>query len=76
MIERFEKIDYLISKKCTGTPTQFANKLDISESTLFEFLNIFKENGAPILYNKFKETYFYEEEGNLKIFFIKKYTPI
>lgn len=58
MIERFEKIDYLIAKKGTGNPTAFAHKLDISESTLFEYLNILKDKGVPILYNKYKETYF------------------
>ena len=76
MIERFERIDYLISRKGTGTPSTFARKLDISESTLYEYLNELKDKGAPILYNKFKETYFYYEEGRFKIIFEKNSTPV
>lgn len=76
VIERFEKIDYLIAKKGTGNPATFANKLNISESTLYEYLNELKEKGAPILYNKYKETYFYYEEGRFKIIFEKNPTPI
>ena len=76
IIERFEKIDYLITKKSTGSPSEFAKKLDIGESTLYEYLNELKVKGAPILYNKYKETYFYEEEGKFKIIFEKKSTPI
>ena len=76
VIERFEKIDYLIAKKSTGSPSEFAKKLDISESTLYEYLNELKVKGAPILYNKYKATYFYEEEGKFKIILEKKSTPI
>ncbi len=76
MIERFLKIDYLISKKVTGKPSEFAKKLDISESTLYQYLNELKDKGAPIIYNKNKTTYFYEEEGNFKINFEKKSTLI
>jgi predicted DNA-binding transcriptional regulator YafY len=75
IIIRLEQIDCLIYKKSTGNPKVFASKLGISESTLYEYLNELKELGAPILYNKFKETYFYYEEGNLKIKFEKKSTP-
>jgi len=35
-IERFKRIDELIALKATGNPEQFAFKLDVSESTLYE----------------------------------------
>lgn len=76
IIERFEKIDYLIAKKGTGNPLTFAKRVGISESTLYEYLNELKEMGAPILYNKYKETYFYYENGRFKIIFEKESTPI
>ncbi len=76
VIERFEKIDYLISRKATGNPSTFAKRLDISESTLYEYLSELKEKGAPIYYDKYRETYFYNEEGRFKIFFEKSSTPI
>lgn len=74
-IERFERIDYLIARKATGNPSAFAKKMDISESTLYEYLSELKEKGAPIQYNKYKKTYFYSEEGRFKIFFEKTSTP-
>lgn len=76
VIERFEKIDYLIARKGTGNPSAFAKRLDISKSTLYEYLSELKEKGAPIHYDKYRETYFYNEEGRFKIFFEKSSTPI
>ena len=76
MIERFERINNLISKKGTKKPSVFAQKLNISVSTLYETLKVLKEKGAPIFYDRFKETYYYSEEGKFKIHFEKKYTSI
>lgn len=68
-LERFKRIDYLISIKGTGTPTQLAEKLDISESMLYEYLNVLREQGAPISYDKNKQTYYYDINGRFKIIF-------
>jgi predicted DNA-binding transcriptional regulator YafY len=73
--EKFKRIDWLISKKAFGSPAEFSEKLEISESTLFEYLAVMKEFGAPIVYNKNRQTYFYVVEGSCKICFEKKETP-
>jgi predicted DNA-binding transcriptional regulator YafY len=52
-------MNYLIRSKRTGTPIQFAEKLEISESTLYQHLNDLRELGAPIAYDKFRQTYYY-----------------
>ena len=70
-LERFHRIDFFISKKATGNPAQFAKKIDISESMLYEYLSILKEKGAPIQYDKERETYYYKIDGQFKIFFEK-----
>jgi DNA-binding IclR family transcriptional regulator len=69
-INRFRRIDDLISRKATGTPAELASKLDIAESTLYEFLNVMKDMGAPIYYNKDRRSYCYEQEGRFTIGFV------
>ena len=73
---RFERMDDLIARKCTGTPLAFANKLNISESTMYEYINILKERGAPIDYEEDRQTYFYKEEGKFNFLFKKLDTPV
>ena len=68
-IQRFKQIDYLITTKATGTPAQFAQKLDISESTLYEFLKVLKELDAPIEFDSNRNTYYYSSSGRMIIRF-------
>jgi predicted DNA-binding transcriptional regulator YafY len=70
-IERFKRIDQIIGNKSSGTPANLAARLDISESTLYEFIAVMKELGAPIQYDKFQQRYYYEEDGHFNISFIK-----
>ncbi len=71
-IERFKKIDYLISIRGTGTPAQFATKLEISESMLYEYLKVLRDQGAPIAYDNDRQTYYYEKKGGFKFSFEEK----
>ena len=59
-IERIERMHILIKYKRTGSPKQFANKLNLSQSMLYIIINELKEMGAPIVYSKFRESYEYE----------------
>ncbi len=67
-----EEIDSFIKHKSTGEPKKFASKIGISVATLYRYLNFMKENGAPVKYNYFRKTYYYLEEGSLKIHFMTK----
>lgn len=71
-IENIRKIDDLIARKCTGKPAEMAVKVDCSLTTLFTYLAMMRSMGAPISYNKYKHTYYYEEEGNFVIGFRQK----
>lgn len=71
-IETFRKIDELIIRKSTGKPAEMAVKVDCSLTTLFTYLAMMRKMGAPISYNKYKHTYYYEEEGNFVIGFVEK----
>ncbi|MRG47480.1 HTH domain-containing protein [Chitinophaga niabensis] len=69
--ERLQTIDYLIRIKGTGKPAQLAKRLRISERTLYEFLKLMKDLGAPIEYDRYKESYYYGEKGGFSIKFTK-----
>ena len=62
-IDRIESIDRLVRIKATGTPKELADRLKISERSLYETLNLMKELGTPIRYSNDKRSYFYENEG-------------
>lgn len=54
-------MDYLIKHKSTGTPEQFAKKLNISRSTCFDYLFYMRgELTLVICYDRSNSTYYYE----------------
>lgn len=65
------RLDYLISTKSTGAPSQLARKLEMSERNLYYILDTMKTLGAPIIYCKRRKSYLYEEGGQFVIGFVK-----
>ena len=70
IFHRLERIDHLIRIKATGTPTELASKLGISERSVYEYLNLMKELGAPIKFNSYRQSYYYDEDGGFNISFL------
>jgi predicted DNA-binding transcriptional regulator YafY len=68
---RLEYLNYLIRLKATGSPDSLAKKLHLSVRTVFGYIDILKSLGAPIAYNKEKETYYYTENGSFYFKFQK-----
>jgi len=66
-IERVRRIDMLIHMKATGTPEEFAEKLGIRRSTLFQSLQEIKDLGVDIRYSNIRETYYYADERRIEI---------
>jgi len=64
-------MDDLIKRKSTGCAEQFASKLGVSESQLFQDLKEMKELGAPIEYCHSRRSYIYENGAGLKLYFSK-----
>lgn len=57
-------MDFLIQHRCTGNAVEFAHKLDLSRSTLFNYLDYMRnELGIDILYDKYGRTYHYDGVG-------------
>jgi predicted DNA-binding transcriptional regulator YafY len=69
LLDRFEKMDYLIKTHRTGTPDQFARKIGVSVRMLYTYLAIFRERNAPIKYDRERCSYFYEFEGSFHFIF-------
>ena len=64
-IYRLQRMDQLIRTKSSGSPKDFARKLNVSISTLFELLNCLKQLGARIEYNRDKLSYEYKIPAKL-----------
>lgn len=70
MIDKLHRIDQLIRMKATGQPQELAQRLRISPSTLYEYLDIMKTVlSAPIRYCHLRRSYVYDEEGKLQLGF-------
>ena len=66
---RIKRIDKLIQLRATGSATQLSKKLNISRKMTYNYLNLMKELGAPIYYNKELRSFCYKEKGSFKIEF-------
>lgn len=69
-IKRLRRIDQLIRLKATGDSTEFAHKIGISRSVLMNNLKEIKELGAPICYDKYRKSYYYEKHKKLVINYV------
>jgi predicted DNA-binding transcriptional regulator YafY len=69
-LHRLIRLDYLIHLKSTGTPANCAQKIGISERSLYDYLKVLKNMGAPIKFSRNRGTYYYNQEGRFRISFI------
>ena len=60
-------MDLLIAMKATGPPEEFAYKMNLSRSTLFETLQEMKGMGVDIRYSNIRETYYYGDDRRIVI---------
>lgn len=60
-------MDSLISLMATGTPAEFAEKLGIKRSTLFQYLQEMRELGVNIGYSYVRQSYYYIDGKRLRI---------
>ena len=56
----------------TGTPMEFAQKLNISKSKLYELLGDLKSLGMEVKYNRRQKTFYYADSSKLNIIFSLK----
>ena len=66
-LERLKRTHGFLQNGNTGNPTEFAKRLSISVRTLREDLNILKEWGGKVGYNRKDQTYYYQEQFDVHI---------
>jgi hypothetical protein len=57
----------LISMMATGTPEEFAEKMGMKRSTLFESLQEMRAIGVDIKYSFIRQSYYYADNRRIKI---------
>jgi hypothetical protein len=71
VLKKINQLDYLICEQRTGTPANLGRKIGISERSVFDYLKLMKEMGAPISYSRAKSSYFYQHDGRFNIRFLE-----
>ena len=64
--ERLNKANKLIQEEKTGSPKEFADKLNISRSQLYNIIDILKEYDAPVKYSKKTNSFYYSKPFDLE----------
>jgi predicted DNA-binding transcriptional regulator YafY len=59
-VERLNRMNHLIQNRTTGSPSEFAAIIGISRTRLYEILDELRSTGAPIVYDKQRNTFLYE----------------
>ncbi|WP_445382239.1 HTH domain-containing protein [Robiginitalea sp. IMCC44478] len=68
-IERLQRLHYLIQQECTGSPSEIADRLEISERTVYYLIEQLKDYDAIIAYDRSRRTYYYKDDFVLEVNF-------
>ena len=66
-ISRLERIDQMIRQEKTGNAPEFAKKINLSERQLYNLLDELKDLGLPVVYSRFRQTFYYEYSCRLVV---------
>jgi predicted DNA-binding transcriptional regulator YafY len=72
IFQRFNRIDHLIRISGTGTPSELAVKIGVSERSMYDYLRLMREFGAPVVYSRSRRSYYYLENGSFTIRFLSE----
>lgn len=67
LAHRLTGAHHYISSATTGTPVEFAKKLGIAESHLYQLLDVLRRMGGPIAYSRSRKTYLYTRPVAFKL---------
>ncbi len=66
-LSRLQRLDQLIRQNQTGAPKELAHKMGISERQAYNYIEDMKELGLPVFYDRYRQSYCYEEPVELSI---------
>jgi transcriptional antiterminator len=65
-IQKIKHFIFLIQKERTGSPSEVSSKLGVSERMVYNYVAVLKNDfKVPLDYNRYKQTYFFSEDGSL-----------
>jgi predicted DNA-binding transcriptional regulator YafY len=73
LINRLKSIDFFIRREITGNARELAEKLEITERSVYNYLSLMKSMGAPIVFSISRQSYVYEDDGQFLIGFVSDY---
>ena len=76
LINRLRSIDCLIQMQNTGNARELAERLEITERSVYNYLNLMKSMGAPIVFSSYRQSYVYEDDGRFFIGFLNALEPV
>ncbi len=72
-IKKTKYFIHLVEKERTGTPAEIAEKLEVSERMIYNYVQVLKNKfNAPIEFNKYRKSYQFERPGKLHWEWVKK----
>ena len=66
-LECINRMNDLITMKATGNPDEFSQRLNISRRQLYNDLEMLREIGAEIKYDKYRGSYYYGNSCDIDI---------
>lgn len=66
-LERLRKAHKLIKQGNTGSPSEFSNRLHVSERELYRIIEYLKEMDAKITFSRKISSYYYTDDFDLLI---------
>jgi len=64
-LERLQQVHGLIKSETTGSPSNLANRLHVSERLVYNLIEQLKDFNANICYDRSRKTYYYSEDFQL-----------
>ena len=65
-ITKMKQFIQLVEKERTGSPKEVAEKLEISNRMIHNYVHLLKDNfNVPIEYNRYKKSYNFTSKGKL-----------
>jgi biotin operon repressor len=66
-LDRISRMHKLVLNRRTGSPCEFASRLGVSRTSLYEMIDELRSRGAPILYSKSSRTFYYSEPFDVTV---------
>jgi biotin operon repressor len=66
-LDRISMMHKLVLRQRTGTPEEFARRLGVSRTSLYELIDELRSRGAPIAYSKSAKSFFYKQPYDISV---------